>query len=224
MMAVRKPLDLLRPSADPFHSESGPVQQRRRLVVIATSLIGTVLLAVTIRQPQDADAFYPLAATLAAVWFTGALLSGPLHLGSRDNRRPILGPVLLAVGVFLFFVLGALIVRQIPTLHHALTTVLGRADSQPRWVVLLVAVGNAVAEEVFFRGAVYSSFGPHHPARWSTVVYLAVTAAAGNVTLVIAAAIMGTLFAIERRATRGVLASTITHIVWSVLMITVLPR
>ncbi len=89
---------------------------------------------------------------------------------------------------------------------------------------MLIAVLNGIGEEVFFRGAVYSAFGRHHPALWSTVVYVAVTAAALNVTLVLAAAVMGTLFALERRATRGILAPTVTHITWSVLMIFGLPR
>ena len=42
--------------------------------------------------------------------------------------------------------------------------------------------------------------------------------------LVLAAALMGTVFALERRATRGILASTITHVTWSVMMIFLLPR
>lgn len=224
MTAGSRVLQLLRPSADPFHPETSQTQRRRRLVVIVTSLVGTVLLGVTIRQPDDATAFYPLATTLAAVWLAGGLLSGPLHLGSRGDRRQILGPVALAAAVFGVFVLGALVVQHIPALHHALTSVIGRADHQPLWALLLISVGNAVCEELFFRGAVYSSFSVHHPALWSTVVYIAVTAAAGNVMLVLAAAIMGTLFALERRATRGVLASTLTHVTWSVLMLTLLPR
>jgi hypothetical protein len=35
---------------------------------------------------------------------------------------------------------------------------------------------------------------------------------------------MGALFALERRSTRGVLAPTVTHVVWSLLMIFFLPR
>jgi hypothetical protein len=41
--------------------------------------------------------------------------------------------------------------------------------------------------------------------------------------LVLAAAAMGTLFALERRSTRGVLAPVVTHLTWSVLMLRFLP-
>jgi uncharacterized protein len=87
-----------------------------------------------------------------------------------------------------------------------------------------VALVNGLAEELFFRGALYSAFGRHRPVLWSTLAYVAVTAASGNLMLTLAAAAMGTLFALERRATRGILAPTVTHVVWSTLMIFFLPR
>jgi hypothetical protein len=35
---------------------------------------------------------------------------------------------------------------------------------------------------------------------------------------------MGSVFALQRQASAGVLASCITHVVWTLLMITLLPR
>ena len=87
-----------------------------------------------------------------------------------------------------------------------------------------ITLANGIAEEVYFRGALYSAFGPHRPVWWSTVAYVVVTAASGNVMLIFAAALMGTLFALERRATRGILAPMITHVTWSALMLFLLPR
>ena len=55
-------------------------------------------------------------------------------------------------------------------------------------------------------------------------MYAIVTAATGNVALVIAAAVMGALFSLERRSTRGVLAPMVTHLTWSTLMVLALPR
>ena len=51
-----------------------------------------------------------------------------------------------------------------------------------------------------------------------------VTAATGNVALVIAAVVMGTLFSAERLSTRGVLAPMLTHLTWTTLMVLALPR
>jgi membrane protease YdiL (CAAX protease family) len=42
--------------------------------------------------------------------------------------------------------------------------------------------------------------------------------------LIFAAAVMGTLFALERRTTGGILAPMITHVTWSALMLFLLPR
>ena len=56
-------------------------------------------------------------------------------------------------------------------------------------------------------------------------MYVVVTAATGNLALVIAAAVMGALFSLfERLSTRGVLAPIVTHLTWSTLMVLALPR
>ena len=55
-------------------------------------------------------------------------------------------------------------------------------------------------------------------------MYVIVTAATGNLALVIAAAVMGTVFSLERLSTRGVLAPMVTHLTWSTLMVLALPR
>ena len=219
---------MLRPSQSPHHVETPGVRLRRRVVVAATSVVGAVLLGLAVAQPARSSTFYWLTLALAATWITGGLLSGPLHLGRAggrpSGRREVLAPAVLGAAAFGVFALGALIVRQVPVLHSAVRDVIDRADDGRLWLVVVVALANGVAEEVFFRGALYSAFGPHHPAPWSTVAYVTVTAAAGNVMLVFAAAVMGTVFALERRATRGILASTVTHVTWSALMIFLLPR
>jgi membrane protease YdiL (CAAX protease family) len=83
---------------------------------------------------------------------------------------------------------------------------------------------NGAGEELFFRGALHTALEPHLPAITTIIVYVVVTAATGNVALVIAAVVMGALFALERRSTRGVLAPIVTHVVWTTLMVLALPR
>jgi CAAX protease family protein len=77
-----------------------------------------------------------------------------------------------------------------------------------------------VAEELFFRGALWS--GPR-PLRTTTLAYAASTAATGNPALVLADLITSAIFGWQRAATGGVLAPALTHVNWSVLMQRYLP-
>ena len=219
---------LVRPSAEPVPAERAAVVRRRRVVVAATLAVGTALLAATLAVPTGSDAFTVLGLAVAATWVVGSLLSGPLHLGrsrgEASGRHEVLGPVVLGIGAYLGFLAAYLVAREIPGLAGALESILGKADAGPLALVLFVALVNGAAEEVFFRGALHSAFGPRHPARNATIVYVLVTVATLNVALVLAAAVMGTVFALERLATRGFLAPMVTHLTWSTLMLLALPR
>jgi membrane protease YdiL (CAAX protease family) len=102
--------------------------------------------------------------------------------------------------------------------------VLATADAGTTALVLFVALVNGAGEELFFRGALHAALEPHHPAVTTTMLYVAVTAATGNIALVIAAAVMSVLFTLERLSTRGVLAPMATHLTWTTLMVIALPR
>ena len=83
---------------------------------------------------------------------------------------------------------------------------------------------NGLAEEVFFRGALLAGLAVRRPAVVAGLLYVAATAATGNLALVIAAVVMGTIFVRERLASGGVLAPIVTHLTWSTLMLLALPR
>ena len=125
---------------------------------------------------------------------------------------------------FAAFAAASAVARHTPGLAGALDSVLDRADAGSAALVLAVALVNGVAEEVFFRGALFTALGSHQPVLGSTIGYALVTAATRNVVLVIAAIVMGTLFCLLRRSTHGVLAPIVTHVVWSTLMLLALPR
>jgi membrane protease YdiL (CAAX protease family) len=93
------------------------------------------------------------------------------------------------------------------------------------WYPVIVAITliNGVAEEVFFRGALYTALGRYHAVVISTVLYTCATLASGNPMLGFAAIILGTVCAFERRATGGILAPTLTHLVWGLIMVLALP-
>ena len=57
----------------------------------------------------------------------------------------------------------------------------------------------------------------------STAVYALATTATRNPALVLASAAVGTLFALQRRATGGIQAPLLTHLTWSALMLRYLP-
>jgi hypothetical protein len=58
----------------------------------------------------------------------------------------------------------------------------------------------------------------------STVLYALATVAGGNPLLVFAAAVLGAVVGLQRRAGGGVLAPILTHVTWSMTMLLVLPQ
>ncbi len=83
---------------------------------------------------------------------------------------------------------------------------------------------NGVAEELFFRGALYTALTKYRPVLVSTVLYVIATAATtGNPMLGFAAIILGTICAWLRRATGGVLAPMLTHFFWGLVLVLALP-
>ena len=137
--------------------------------------------------------------------------------------RPVLTPVVSGVGAFGAFYAGALVARRIPVLERAIGSVLRYADQGSAPLVLTTTLANGLAEEVFFRGSVYAAAGAARPVLASTAVYGLATTATRNPALVLASVPMGLLFAQQRRITGGIQAPTLTHVVWSTLMLRFLP-
>jgi uncharacterized protein len=209
------------------HRQSDAAFLRRRIVVAITLAIGATLLGLSFSVRQGDPAFYALTFGLAATWMLGSLLSGPLHLGhillGGTLRRPIITPIVVGLLLAALFVLGALIVRTIPTLARLAEDVLGYARLGNLWIIFMITLVNGIAEEFFFRGALYAAIGVWHPVLISTVLYALATIAGGNPVLVFAAVVLGTVVALQRRASGGILAPILTHITWSLSMLFVLP-
>ncbi|KBZ59087.1 hypothetical protein K875_04642 [Mycobacterium [tuberculosis] TKK-01-0051] len=209
------------------HNEPPAVVRRRRVIVAITVVLGAAVLGLSLRRHPGDASFYWLTLVLAGVWTAGAVISGPLHLGGicwrGRNQRPVItgtGIGLLLGGVF---VVGGLIARQITPVAELITRVLLYAHHGWYPVIVAITLINGVAEEVFFRGALYTALGRYHPLVISTVLYTCATLASGNPMLGFAAIILGTVCAFERRATGGVLAPVLTHLVWGLIMVLALP-
>ena len=210
------------------HRETAPVVRRRRRVVAGVSALGTGLLGLSLSTQPDSRRFYGLTAAVAATWTGGGLLSGPLHLGwieSRDRRlrRPVVTPVATGFAAFGFFYGCALVARRIPVLDGAISRVLTFAEEGSGPLVVATTLANGLGEEVFFRGAMYAAVDGERAVATSTVVYTLATVSTRNPALVLAAAVMGTLFGLQRRASGGLQAPVLTHLTWSTLMVRYLP-
>jgi membrane protease YdiL (CAAX protease family) len=209
------------------HHEPPSVIRRRRIVVAVVLVLGAVMLGVAMTRHPGAAGFCWLALALSAVWTVGAFASGPLHLGGLRwrgrNQRPVISGATIGLLLAGVFVLGGLITKQIPVAAEQVVRVLLFVNQGSWRFLLAVALLDAIAEELFYRGALYSALGRHHPALISVILYVAATLAGQNPMLGFAAAVLGTVCALERRATGGVLAPILTHFVWSLVMVLALP-
>jgi membrane protease YdiL (CAAX protease family) len=210
------------------HHEPPAVVARRRIVVAVVIVLGAVVLGFSLRREPGDSSFYWLTLLLAAVWIVGAFASGPLHLGSirwrGRNQRPVITGTTIGLVLGGAFVAGGLVARQIRPVNDLIVRVLEFSNHGSLPLIVAITLVNGVAEELFFRGALYTALGRFYPVVVSTVLYVCATLASGNPMLGFAAIILGTVCAWERRMTGGVLAPVLTHLIWGLVMVLVLPR
>jgi len=206
--------------------DSDEAFRRRQVVAAIVVLVGAGVLGWSLRLEPGGNTFYVAAVLLAGIWAAGAFLSGRLHLGRISGGevfiRPVVAPILLGLLLVGIFVLGSLVVREIPPLADYVSSVLAYADEGSLTVLAVITFFNGIAEELFFRGAMYAAI-PRHPVLWTTLAYVVATLATGNIMLGFAAIILGAVCGLERRASGGVLAPILTHITWSLSMLFLLP-
>ena len=212
----------------PLPGHVPPARARRRLIVTATGIGGAGLLGISLSAKAGSPQFYILTMGLAGTWAAGALSSGPLPLNitqDRDGtrRRPVVTPVLTGAGAFGLFYGAAQLARHIPPLNRAIGSVLHYADDGSTPLVLAAASANAVAEELFFRGALWSLVAESHPVAKTTLAYTATTAATRNPALMLAGTATSVLFGLQRRTSGGILTPALSHLTWSLLMLRYLP-
>jgi uncharacterized protein len=209
------------------YQEWPAVVRRRRIIVCIVTVAGALLLGYSLSRKPGDETFYWLTLGLAAVWALGAFASGPLHLGCirwhGRNQRPVLTGLGVGMMLGVVFLVGGLVVREIPPVAEKVTRVLDYTNHGSLTLLVVITLVNGFAEELVFRGALYTALGAFHPVLISTLLYAAATSASGNPMLGFAAIILGTVCAWERRATGGVLAPVLTHVVWGLIMVLALP-
>jgi len=211
------------------HRQSAGEFRRRQIVSAVVVVIGALVLAFALgRTDPGSVQFYGATLLLAVVWTVGAFASGPIHLGrigidETVAARPVVQPILVGLGLAAVFVVGAFIVRLITPLADQVRAVLDFAgEGSSAGLLLLVTVLNGIAEELFFRGGLYAAISSRQ-VPITAVAYAIATAATGNVMLAFAALVLGVVVGLERRASGGILAPVLTHLVWSVAMLYALP-
>jgi len=207
-----------------WQPRAGPA--RRGWVLAGAGAGGAGLLGISLSTRPGSPQFYTLTMGLAGTWAAGAAGSGFLSPGQPDRQRHagrVVAPVLTGVAAFGLFYGAARLARHIPPLNRAVSGVLHYADGGSAPLVMLTAGTNAVAEELFFRGALWSAVQDSHPMATTTIAYTAATAATGNPALVLAGAVTSVFFGLLRRASGGVLAPSLAHVTWSLLMLHYLP-
>jgi membrane protease YdiL (CAAX protease family) len=200
----------------------------RRVVTAVFVVVGAVVLGWSLQIDPGDPTFYVATLVLAGVWTVGAFASGPLYLGRvaragiDDLRRPVGGAVLLGLVLAGVFVVGALVVREVPVIDRQIRSVLDHADQGVTPLLVFITVVNGIAEELFFRGALYAA-SPRYPVAVSTAAYVVATLATGNFMLAFAAILLGVVVGLERRASGGILAPVLTHVTWSTALLFLLP-
>jgi uncharacterized protein len=210
------------------HNEPPGVVLRRRIVVAVVLVLGAAALGMALRRHPGEAAFYWWSLALSGILGLGAFASGPLHLGGARwrgrNQRPVVSGTTIGLLLGGVFILGGLVVREIPAVAELVTRLLRYTDQGSWRLTLAIALLAAIGEELFYRGSLYTALGRHHPLLISTVIYaIATLASSQNPMLAFAAIILGTVCSLERRATGGVLAPILTHFVWTLVVLLGLP-
>jgi hypothetical protein len=190
---------------------------RRHYAVAATQAIGTALLGRSLAAAPGSRRFYRATYATAATWTAGGLVSSsrPQWTGKGAGEG-------LAVGAAAFglFYGCAHVARRIPVLRRALTSAFRHVHVGRTAAVATTTIVNGVAEEAFFRGAVQDLLGGKRGA----ALYVAAVAGSRNPSLVLAAVIMGPLWAWQRERSGGLLAPMLAHVAWSMLMLEFVAR
>ena len=212
------------------HTEPDSAFRRRRVVVAVTLLVGAGVLTWALRIEPGDSLFYVATMALAGVWAVGALLSGPLHLGRARTRsgelsgRAVVQSLALGVLLLAVFLVGSVVVARVPFLRDPVDELLDHAQFGSLALVAVITAVNGIAEELYFRGALYAGVGRRHAVLVTTLVYALVVATSGIPLLVLAAAVLGLVVGLQRRVTGGILGPIVTHLTWSLGMLFLLPH
>ena len=200
------------------------VNPRSTRTAVAALIVGAVLLAITLNVDDGTSQFYAAGFALAATWLTAYAFAPTRPRQARQRTRDACLGLLVGSAMFGVFVFGSWVTRGLHVFDHAVDDLLATADSGSIGWVLTLAGVNGVAEELFFRGTLIDATHRRFAYAAGIGPYVLFSLPSGNIALVTAAAVMGTVFTVLRMRTGALTASITTHLSWSALMILAFPR
>ena len=196
-------------------------------------IVGAAVLGISMNQPVGSPLFYLLTSLLAVIWLFATWLTGELHsLRLRASRSELSFGLGAGIVLALVFISGAFVMQLIPWLRDPVIELLRNAAGNALPLVTFITIVTGAAEEVYFRGALFQAASKPsnsrsvsaHRAVWiSAGAYTAVTAASGIILLTLAAAMLGLITALVRVRCKTILPCVMTHLIWSLTMLYVLP-
>ncbi|MDO4918922.1 CPBP family intramembrane glutamic endopeptidase [Kocuria sp.] len=211
----------------PYGDTTTATRKRTVWVVAATGVLAAAGLAWSLRIPAGDPWFYPATLILAAVYIAGSSIAVrmtgerlPWRVTPQGMRDAVIGGVVLAA----VFVAGGFMVRFIPPLAGPVHELLDHARVGGLAMTALTTAVNGVAEETYYRGALWRVLPRGRRILVTTILYTAVTSLAGIPLLAFAAAALGAFVGYLRERTRSLVPCVVTHLVWSLTMLLVLPH
>jgi uncharacterized protein len=147
----------------------------------------------------------------------------------RPTRRLVLTGLLSGTGLYLVFLVGALVVRETPLWPLVERVVdLTRTTVPGGLAVLVIVFATSPSEEVLWRGAVFARLTRRYGAGWRPVVlttaaYAGFVALSGSVVLALAALVCGAVWTRQRQVTGSIVPGLVSHALWSSLMFLWIP-
>lgn len=215
---------------DSTHAQPKMVQKRKpmhRVSWVLAVLVGAWFLLM--RQFGGADVYSVLGPYASSVIFVLWLLRP--HALRRwftpTAKTVFIGVVVGAVMTLATYPVFDLASRLLPGLESYVEQLYGSASTASLWGALLWVTVIIFAEEVLFRGFLLEDLErrlPKHIA-WpvSVLVYALAQLGSGSWVVCVMAVVCGTIWALERRWTRSLVAPLISHLIWTPTVIVLYP-
>ena len=172
--------------------------------------------------------FWPSMVALAVLaWWVA--WHPDLEARLRPTRRLVAMGLASGLGLYAVFAAGALVVHPTPLWPQVeQMAALVRTAAPAPVAALLILFVTSPAEEVLWRGAVFTRLAGRLASGWqavaaTTLLYALFVALSGNPTLPLAACVCGAVWARQRQVTGSLVPGVVSHATWALATFLLLP-